>query len=393
MPRRACPHPPRSLLGTRSTRARDGLRAGRKHLGQHRRSQARPVYSRRAPNTGRPSRGLSASRSMRMKARTPSAGLVRSLAGMTISTPSWTARPIQTPPTLIVPVVWPAALRSTAVWKSTSTKGTTLAMNPGSRTSLTNDVRYGRLYSMTPPHWIRSGCSSLPFVGTIAPRLPVTANGRNRRSGSGRSPNPLPTKTLGRRVSNDSSPTIRSGLPLVPPTSQRNARAAIASRASLRHTSYLRPISRFSAALRLAPVVGSRRSQPVAMDTSKLGGSRFLISRSTSVTHPRGVSAVRGRRRRRKDGDTSSSTNGSLMTSVSENIRLPTTSWAEAVDAVAALPRSMRQVASHRRRHHVQPPTRLIFLLLHDRLFARRQQQAGDEWSTSAIPHRRPVAW
>src|SRR5207244_204486 len=124
----------------------------------------------------------------------------------------------------------------------------------------------------------------------------------------------------------------------------------------------------------------SRRSQPVAMDTSKLGVSRFLISRSTSVTHPRGVSAVRGRRRRRKDGDTSSSTNGSLMTSVSENIRLPTTSWAEAVDAVAALPRRMRQAASHRRsRRHVPPPTRLIFLLLHDRLFARRQQQAGDE--------------
>src|SRR5438094_535758 len=243
--------------------------------------------------------------------------------------------------------------------------------------SLTNDVRYGRLYSITPPHWIRSGCSSLPFVGTIAPRLPVTANGRNRRSGSGRSPNPLPTKTLGRRVSNDSSPTIRSGLPLVPPTSQRNARAAIASRASLRHTSYLRPISRFSAALRLAPVVGSRRSQPVAMDTSKLGVSRFLISRSTSVTHPRGVSAVRGRRRRRKEGDTSSSTNGSLMTSVSENIPL-------ADDLLGGSGRCRRRTAEEHEAgrepspppHHVQPSTRLICLLLHDRLFARRQRRA-----------------
>src|SRR5262245_32681832 len=186
------------------------------------------------------------------------------LIGTCTSRPSCRYRPNQMMPGLIVPVVRPDRGPSTGVCIANSTIGIMRENGRGSPTSRTNDCRYCRLYWSEKPHVTTFGFNSFSTwgcpppsssssgtvmvllkrrVGRSTPNAPVRAIGLRYARPSGRSPNPLPKKSRGVTVSNDSAPIFL--LP-VPPTSHDTPADSSVSWAAFLKKTYLSDTSMLS---------------------------------------------------------------------------------------------------------------------------------------------------
>src|SRR2546425_6150466 len=254
-------------------------------------------------------------------------------------------------PGLTVPVVRPAFFGSSSdVCMTNSTIGIIRLSGAGRPTSRTKDWRYCRLYCTVKPHFATlaltsRSTSTLPSssrlkcfvacrVGIETPNVPVTATGFTKSSASGKSPKPLPKKSVGVTVSKRSASIFR--LP-VPPTSHEIPADRSVSCASLLKNTYFSETSRLSKPDNDLPSSGSSSRQAPPRLNPKFGLSRFENSPLTSVSRVGGRSpSPRLWMWKIVGSDSSSATNGSSIPSVAGKNRLPASPWAPAEPTEAA---------------------------------------------------------
>ena len=153
------------------------------------------------------------------------------------------------------------------------------------------------------------------------PNAPVIAAGLRIESESDRSPMPLPKKSCGVTVSNDSAPTRL--LP-VPPTSHDTPAESSVSWAALFQKTYLSDTSMLSNPDCVVPLSGSPITRSPASENPRFGLRRLENSLLMSVCRYAGESPERPNCMNETVGsDRSSATNGSSMARVAGKEALP----------------------------------------------------------------------